>query len=219
MKKFSILQGNQELMTTKELAMVLGVSPETIRLNGKEMFPELFVNGKTTLFNEAQCTAIKMKIEKHHNLQSTLEVLPKTKLEKQLLIKQAMMFQEELIAELQAENEKQKQMLIEQAPKAEFYDKVTGSPDTIDMKGVAKVLNFKNIGRNNLFEILRKQQVLDKRNQPYQQYVDAGYFRIIETRFEDKDGDVHINLKTVVFQKGVDFIRKLVLKELNGESK
>ena len=60
---------------------------------------------------------------------------------------------------------------------------------------------------HNLFEA-----ALDKYNVPYQKYVDAGYFRIIESKWEDKDGDIHINLKTVVFQKGIEFIRKTVLK-------
>lgn len=104
------------------------------------------------------------------------------------------------------------QKLLEMTPKAEFYDKVTGSADTHDMKEVAKILNFKNVGRNTLFEILRNEKILDKNNQPYQRYVDAGYFRIIESKWEDSDGDTHINLKTVVYQKGIDYIRKTVLK-------
>ncbi len=97
-------------------------------------------------------------------------------------------------------------------PKAEFFDKVTGSRDTHDMKEVAKLLNFKNIGRTTLFEILRKEGILDKNNHPYQKYVNAGYFRLIETKWEDRDGDTHINLKTVVFQKGIEFIRKTICK-------
>ena len=80
------------------------------------------------------------------------------------------------------------------------------------MKEVAKILNYKNIGRNKLFEILRDEKILDNHNQPYQKYIDAGYFRGIETKFEDKDGDTHINLKTVVFQKGVDYIKKTLDK-------
>ena len=118
----------------------------------------------------------------------------------------------QLAADQQKKIEEQ-QMAIEQSkPKVEFFDKVTGFSDTCDMKEVAKILNFKGIGRNNLFEILRNENILDKQNQPYQKYVDAGYFRVIESKWEDKDGDIHINLKTVVFQKGVDFIRKTVLK-------
>ena len=107
---------------------------------------------------------------------------------------------------------KREAAIAEMKPKVDFYNKVTGSPDTCDMKEVAKLLNYKNIGRNKLFEILRDEKILDNHNQPYQKYIDAGYFRVIETKFEDKDGDTHINLKTVVFQKGVDYIKKTLDK-------
>lgn len=104
----------------------------------------------------------------------------------------------------------------EMKPKAEFYDDVTGSTDTIDIGNVAKVLNVPNVGRNKLFAFLRKKNILNRRNEPYQEYVDRGYFRQIETRWE-RDGTTHINLKTVVFQKGLDFIRKLLVKETGVE--
>ena len=110
--------------------------------------------------------------------------------------------------------EKQKALaqVTEMKPKAEFYDDVTGSTDTIDIGSVAKVLNIPNMGRNKLFSFLRENKILNKRNEPYQEYVDKGYFRQIETSWEH-NGTTHINLKTVVFQKGVDYIRQLVLKE------
>lgn len=93
-------------------------------------------------------------------------------------------------------------------PKGEFYDAVTGSTDTVDMASVAKVLNIKGIGRNKLFEILRDKSILMKNNQPYQHFIDRGYFRTIESEYQKPDGSIHISIKTVVFQKGVDFIRK-----------
>ena len=110
--------------------------------------------------------------------------------------------------------EKQKALaqVTEMKPKAEFYDDVTGSTDTIDIGSVAKVLNIPNMGRNKLFSFLREKKVLNKRNEPYQEYVDKGYFRQIETSWEH-NGTTHINLKTVVFQRGVDYIRQLVLKK------
>ena len=110
--------------------------------------------------------------------------------------------------------EKQKALaqVTEMKPKAEFYDDVTGSTDTIDIGSVAKVLNIPNMGRNKLFAFLRENKILNRRNEPYQEYVDKGYFRQIETSWEH-NGTTHINLKTVVFQKGVDYIRQLVLKK------
>lgn len=46
-------------------------------------------------------------------------------------------------------------------------------------------------------------------NLPYQSYVNQGYFKVVENHYEYPQGYINVNLKTVVFQKGVDFIRKL----------
>ena len=92
-------------------------------------------------------------------------------------------------------------------PKAEFYDQVTGSSDVIDMKDAAKILHL-GIGRNKLFEFLRSINVLDPSNQPYQTFIDRGYFRVIESKYNLNDGSIRINKKTVVFQKGLSFILK-----------
>lgn len=101
----------------------------------------------------------------------------------------------------------------EDRPKVEFYDDVTDSKDTVDMGTVAKVLNIKGVGRNKLFEILRDKKILMSNNQPYQKYIDSGWFRQIESKFNLPNGDIKINIKTVVFQKGVNGISK-ILKEL-----
>lgn len=95
----------------------------------------------------------------------------------------------------------------ENATKVDFYNTVTGSEDTIDMRTVATVLNM-GIGRNKIFEVLRDKRVLDRKNMPYQKYIDLGYFRTVETQYTKSDGTNCINIKTVVFQKGLDFIRK-----------
>lgn len=113
-----------------------------------------------------------------------------------------------MLAAKQAEEiEEKNKLLLEQTPKVEFYNAVTGSEDTIDMRTVATVLNM-GIGRNKIFEVLRDKRVLDRKNMPYQKYIDLGYFRTVETQYTKSDGTNCINIKTVVFQKGLDFIRK-----------
>ena len=102
-----------------------------------------------------------------------------------------------------------KQQIEYQKPKVEFYDQIIDSKDTIDIGSLAKTLNIKNLGRNKLFEILRERKILDSKNQPYQTYIDRGYFRTIETSYI-QGGDVKIHIKTVVFQKGVNYINKLL---------
>jgi len=101
-------------------------------------------------------------------------------------------------------------------PKEEFFDAVTGSKDAIDMKDTAKVLDM-GIGRNKLFKFLRDRNILMADNRPYQEYVDRGYFRTIEQKFNKGYGEIGINIKTLVFQKGIDYIRKELVKAGYGE--
>lgn len=103
-------------------------------------------------------------------------------------------------------------IITELKPKADFFDAVAGSKDAVEMKNVAKVLNL-GMGRNRLFAFLRDRGVLMMDNTPYQKYIDLEYFRMIEQSYSTPDGETHISLKTLVYQKGVDFIRKLIARE------
>lgn len=102
-----------------------------------------------------------------------------------------------------------KTQLLEMKPKADFFDAVADSKTAISMNEVAKVLNIKGYGRNNLFEFLRENKVLDRLNVPYQRYVDNGWFRVIEQHYQ-KNGEPVVTTKTLVYQKGVDGIRKMI---------
>lgn len=123
-----------------------------------------------------------------------------------------------LAAEQQEKIEEQQKLIEVQTPKAEFYDEVVDSKDAIDMQAVAKVINM-GIGRNKLFDFLRNNKVLMQNNQPYQYYIDLGWFRVIESKYTKPSGDICINLKTVVFQKGVDGIRKLIKQNKHKNNK
>ena len=105
--------------------------------------------------------------------------------------------------------EEQTKLIEEQKPKADFYDAVTGSKDAVDMKECAKILNM-GIGRNRLFEFLRSRSILDRKNLPYQIFIDKGYFRTVETSYTKSDGTNCINIKTVVYQKGMEYIINLI---------
>ena len=114
-----------------------------------------------------------------------------------------------LAADQQEKIEAQQIMIEMQRPKVEFYDDIVESKDAMSMDRVAKTLNM-GIGRNKLFELLRNENILMRNNTPYQKYVDNGWFRCIESKFSKPNGDVCINVKTVVLQKGVDAIRRIV---------
>jgi anti-repressor protein len=106
-----------------------------------------------------------------------------------------------------------KTQLKEIQPKIDFFDTAMSSDDLLELSAVAKVLNFKKVGRNKLFEFLRTRGIIRENNEPYQQYVDRGYFKVIEQVFENSYGNTMINRKTVVYQRGIDYIMKLLLGE------
>lgn len=125
------------------------------------------------------------------------------------LVKKSMKYLEEKCNALLEENREMK-------PKAEFFDQVASSKTAIQMSEVAKVLNYPGYGRNRLFEFLRNKKVLMANNIPYQKYVDCGYFRVIEQKYTKPSGDTAINIKTLVYQRGINFIKKLLDKELSN---
>ena len=128
-----------------------------------------------------------------------------------LAIRAFMKLKEEMIRRQELEKK-----IEEQRPKVDFCNDVTGSDTTAEIATVAKILNFKNIGRNTLFDILRKQGILQKDNMPFQTYVDHGYFRVVESKWNAPNGDVKVNYKTVVYQKGIEYISK-ILRDLGYE--
>ena len=149
-----------------------------------------------------------------HGAYMTPQTLEKAILNPDTMIQLCTMLKEEQEKRRKIESENQK-LAIENEdmkPKAEFYDTVTDSKDAISMAEVAKVLDY-DIGRNKLFELLKKKKILDKSRVPYQRFVDAGYFRVIETKYTKPNGDVCINIKTLVLQKGIDYIRKVLNEE------
>lgn len=76
-----------------------------------------------------------------------------------------------------------KAKLLEYKPALDLYNDLMESKDTLDMGKVAKILNFKNIGRNKLFEILRNEEILQMNNEPYQEYVNRGWFKTIPNTY------------------------------------
>lgn len=99
--------------------------------------------------------------------------------------------------------------IIEQQPKVNFYDTVTQSETHLDFEQVSKLLNYKNVGRNTLFKILRDNNILTMKNFPYQKYVELEYFKLVEGNYI-RNGEIEVYLKTVVSQKGIEFIDKLL---------
>ena len=117
------------------------------------------------------------------------------------------------IKNLMIENQQKQEIIEVQQPKVEYYDKVTNSKKATGMSEVAKVLKFKvnnrPIGRNILFSILRDSNILNEYNQPYQRFINLGYFEVKQT-FNSYTGEPVYT--TLVTSKGIDYIFKLFRK-------
>ena len=141
------------------------------------------------------------------------EVIPSIRKNGGYIANQEQMTPEQIVANalIVAQNiiSQKDRQIEEMKPKADFFDTVADSKTAISMNEVAKVLNIKGYGRNNLFEFLRENKVLDRWNVPYQRYVDNGWFRVIEQHYQ-KNGEPVVTTKTLVYQKGVDGIRKMI---------
>ena len=98
-------------------------------------------------------------------------------------------------------------------PVLDYYDRVRESDNTCDMAMLAEKLAWPNIGRNNLIKFLRERHVfVQKFNRPYQEYIENGWFKVVEVNTA-KPGQVpKIFHKTVAFQKGVEGVHKLLKK-------
>lgn len=175
------------------------------------------MNMKSSLINESGLySAIigsKLDSAKRFKHWVTSEVLPSIRKNGGYIVNQENLTPEQIVANalIVAQNiisQKEKQ-IEEMRPKADFFDAVADSKTAISMNEVSKVLGIKGYGRNNLFEFLRDNAILDRWNVPYQKYIDCGWFRVIEQKYT-KNGEEHISIKTLVYQKGVDAIRRKI---------
>lgn len=174
-------------------------------------------SGETNFVTESGLYAVILRSDKPNARKFrkwvTSEVLPSIRKNGGYIANQEQMTPEQIVANalIVAQNiiSHKDRQIEEMKPKADFFDAVADSKTAISMNEVAKVLNIKGYGRNNLFEFLRENKVLDRWNVPYQRYVDNGWFRVIEQHYQ-KNGEPIVTTKTLVYQKGVDGIRKLV---------
>ena len=93
------------------------------------------------------------------------------------------------------------------APKVVFADKVEGSTDTLSMSEYAKIINW---GPNKLRLQLSKHRILmeePRKNQPFQKYINSGYFKTTQ-KVNEHSGRLYV--VTLVTGKGQLWINKKI---------
>lgn len=95
--------------------------------------------------------------------------------------------------------------------RTQFVDTVFKSDDLLTISQAAKTLNL-DYGRNTLCKTLREKGVFFKNsNEPKQEYLKRGYFRVKEKIIgERSSGEAIITMQTFITQKGLGFIAKTI---------
>jgi anti-repressor protein len=93
-------------------------------------------------------------------------------------------------------------------PKVEFAEQLLSATNSLDFGTSCKAMNLP-FGRNKMFEICRKLNFIMNNNQPYQTYIDQGYFTLLETSYVNaKSGDRVLTTKTMITAKGQNWLIK-----------
>ncbi|EGZ5503834.1 phage antirepressor Ant [Escherichia coli] len=115
-----------------------------------------------------------------------------------------------LAAELAEQKMQLEQQLVAAAPKVDFADRVSAA-NGILIGNFAKVVGLK---QNALFAWLRENGILiasgGRKNVPFQQYINAGYFTVKEVVLDDEDG-YQIRLTLQLTGKGQQWLTRKLL--------
>lgn len=161
----------------------------------------------------------------------TAEVLPSIRKSGGYIAGQDEMSDTELLAKAllvaQRQIEQRNAQIAEMQPKALFADAVAASHTSILIGELAKILkqNGVDIGQNRLFETLRQQGYLIRRNgtdynSPTQRAMELGLFEVKESTVGNPDGSVRVTRTTKVTGKGQQyFINKFLKGKCSDEHK
>lgn len=110
---------------------------------------------------------------------------------------------------LALEKEKLEAQIKADKPLVEFAKDVSQSSNAISVGEFAKLLNTQGIklGQNKLFAWLRENGYLMHDNEPYQKFVDCGYFATIEQVYQTFNSK-QTTLKTLITGKGQIYFHK-----------
>lgn len=114
-----------------------------------------------------------------------------------------------MVQDLRKQNEEYKRQIAELEPQAQAYSDLMTAQGYLQFIDVAALVE---IGRNTLFQFLRRCKVLTKQsnyNVPYGRFAKNGMFKVVTSRSESG----HISSVTMVSPKGLNYIYKLMKKK------
>ena len=114
-----------------------------------------------------------------------------------------------MVQDLNNTIKQQQHKIKEMQPHVDDWSAFMDSKGNITMEKIAKALNIKDLGRNNLYKLLREKGILRHNNIPYQPFINSGYFKLICGVYYTNYGERNYT-QTLVTPKGMSYINKKI---------
>lgn len=123
----------------------------------------------------------------------------------------------QMVIESEEERERLQEKIKRDAPMLTFAQAVTGSENLVLVREYAKVISNDTfvIGEKRLYQWFREKGYLNRKNEPYQEYVEMGLFEVIERTFGGPDG-TYTSRTTKITGKGQTYFAEKIKKDYNN---
>lgn len=199
----------EKTMTVKEVANILGVTPEAIKKHVRELFPEYIKNGIETVLTEKQVTDIKSKM-----IPTTKVVGSTTDIEMEQMTLKVIQYHIQKEQEYKQRAEIAEQKCIEQKPKVEVYDSICDSLTLQDLQTVAQTIGLKNVFKVLLADGIIKKDWTHDGTMYYRPYAEFNNYLVTKDgKPYNINGVSHVRPRIFVTGKGITWLTKKYNKE------
>lgn len=96
-------------------------------------------------------------------------------------------------------------------PKAAYADTLAGCEGSMLIRDAAKVLNIPHFGQQAFFSFLRDNRyIIPGTREPYQRYIDAGYFSVKTSYYETRTGERIMTHTPLITPRGLAYFARKI---------
>lgn len=186
----------------------LGGRQELITINESGLYSAILRSSKpkAKLFKKWVTAEVLPSIRKHGGY-----VLGQEQDDPEIIMAKALQVAQSVIERKTLELQQAKAVIAIQAPKAEFADRVAGADKGTLIGNFAKTVG---LGPKQIFVVLRELRILmsggNRHNLPFQEYLDRGYFSVIEKPYE-VHGETRLGFQPMITGKGQQWLTKRLI--------